>query len=106
MKDWSDDEIFSLIDEWATMEELFNNRNALYHNKDVRAKALGIIGRTLADIDIIASVKQIQEKKTNFRNYYAAELRKSTASKTSGSGTDTVYTSNWKFFKSLNFLRC
>ena len=90
MKDWSDDEIFSLIDEWATKDELFNNTNALYHNKDARAKALNIICRSLADIDIIAPVKQIQEKITNLRNYHAAELRKTTASKTSGSGTDTV----------------
>ena len=73
MKDWSDDEIFSLIDEWATKEEPFNNSNALYHNKEARAKALGIICRSLEEIDIIASAKQIQEKITNLRNYYAVE---------------------------------
>ena len=31
VKDWSDDVIFSLIDECATKDELFNNRNALYY---------------------------------------------------------------------------
>ena len=70
MKDWSNDEIFSLIEKWATKEEHFNNINALYHNKDARAKALDIICRSLEEIDIIVSVTQIQEKITNLWNYY------------------------------------
>ena len=52
-----------------------------------------------------ADNKQTQEKMTNLRNYFAAELRKIEASKKSGAGISSVYKSPWKFFNHLNFLQ-
>jgi hypothetical protein len=53
---------------------------------------------------ISASVKQIGKKLTELKNYYGAQRRMIESSKTSGAGTDDVFTSNWKFFDSLEFL--
>ena len=41
----------------------------------------------------------------NLRNYYAAERRREESSKVSGSGTESLYISNWTFSQSLQFLR-
>lgn len=49
--------------------------------------------------------KQVQEKLNKLRNYYGAERRKEESSKVSGSGTNSVYTSSWRFYESLHFLR-
>eukprot|EP00794_Sanderia_malayensis_P011516 gene11516-biopygen9186 len=53
----------------------------------------------------VTTVKQIQDKITNLRNYYAAERRKIEASQKSGAGTANVYISSWKFYAQLQFLQ-
>ena len=50
-------------------------------------------------------MKQIQDKMSKLRNYYGAERRKEERSKVSGSGTDAVYTSSWRFYAPLRFLK-
>ena len=51
------------------------------------------------------NAKQVQEKLTKLRNYYGAERRKEEKSKVSGSGTDSLYVSSWRFYESLHFLK-
>ena len=51
------------------------------------------------------NAKQLQEKLTKLRNYYGAEHRKEENSKVSGSGTDSLYVSSWRFYESLHFLK-
>ena len=104
-KDWQDDEVFMLINLWSTKEELFNCRDENYQNRDNRLKAITSIRDALITEGFEVDNKQIQEKMTNLRNYFAAELRKMEASKKSGAGTSSVYKSPWKFFNHLNFLQ-
>ena len=51
------------------------------------------------------NAKQLQEKLTKLRNYYSAEHRKEENSKVSGSGTDSLYVSSWRFYESLHYLK-
>lgn len=104
-KEWQDEEIFMLINIWSTKEELFNCRDERYQNRDNRSKAIDSIKDTLATSGFEVDNKQIQEKLTNLRNYFAAELRKIEASKKSGAGSGSIYKSTWKFFPHLEFLQ-
>ena len=104
-KEWQDDEIDTLIELWGKYECLFNSKHHLYMNKNERAKAMDKIIEALKKDNIEATTKQIQEKLTKLRNYYGAERRKEESSKVSGKGTDSVYTSSWRFYESLHFLK-
>ena len=74
-------------------------------NKNERTKAVDRIVEALKKVNIEATPKQIQEKLTKLRNYYGAERRKEESSKVSGSGTDSIYTSSWRFYATLHFLK-
>ena len=104
-KEWQDEEIFMLINIWSTKEDLFNCRDDKYQNRDNRTKAIDSIRNILVTEGIEVDNKQIQDKMTNLRNYFAAELRKIEASKKSGAGSGSVYKSTWKFFPHVEFLR-
>eukprot|EP00794_Sanderia_malayensis_P012438 gene12438-13724_t len=104
-KEWQDEEIFTLINIWSTKEELFNCRDEKYLNRDNRSKAIDAIRDALTAKGCEVDNKQIQDKITNLRNYFAAELRKIEASKKSGAGSSSVYKSTWKFFPHLSFLQ-
>ena len=53
----------------------------------------------------VRSTRQIQDKFTNLRNYYAAERRKIESSRKSGGIAESGYKSSWKFFHPLQFLQ-
>ena len=75
-KEWQDEEIFMLINIWSTKEDLFNCRDDKYQNICNRTKAIVSIRNILVTEGIEVDNKQIQDKMTNLRNYFAAELRK------------------------------
>ena len=104
-KEWQDEEIDILIELWGKYECLFNSKHPLYMNKNARAKAMDKIIEALKKDNIEATAKQVQEKLSKLRNYYGAERRKEESSKVSGSGTDSVYNSSWRFFANLQFLK-
>ena len=104
-KEWQDEEVYDLIDLWSKHECLYNSKHPLYLNKTFRCKALDRIVETLKEDGIETNTKQVQEKLTKLRNYYGAEKRKEENSKVTGSGTDSLYISSWKFYSSLHFLR-
>ena len=104
-KEWQDEEIDVLIELWGKYECLFNSKHQLHMSKSARAKAIDKIIETLKKVNIEATTKQVQEKLSKLRNYYGAERRKEESSKVSGSGTDSVYTSSWRFYASLHFLK-
>ena len=74
-------------------------------SKNARAKAIDKIIETLKKVNIEATTKQVQDKLSKLRNYYGAERRKEDSSKVSGSGSDSVYTSSWRFYASPHFLK-
>ena len=104
--DWTDEDTFRLIELWSAKEVLYNCKHSQYSKKDVREKALESILISLQDEGVpLTSTKQIQEKLTNLRNYFAAERRKIESSRKSGAGTESLYKSCWKFFNHLAFLQ-
>ena len=58
---------------------------------------------TLKDNGITATLKQIEKKLTDLKNYYGSQKRIIESSKSSGAGADEVYMSPWKFYESLEF---
>ena len=104
-KEWLDEEVEILIDLWGNHECLYNSKHQLYMNKNARSKAMDQVIEGLKKENIEVNTKQVQEKLNKLRNYYGAERRKEEYSKVSGSGTDSVYTSSWRFYGSLHFLR-
>lgn len=103
-RDWTDEETNFLIDLWAQHENLFNTKHRMYFNRDARQKSLTAIEETLNSNEIAATAKQIIKKLTDLKNYYGAQKRMTESSKTSGAGTDEVFSSSWKFYDSLHFL--
>eukprot|EP00795_Rhopilema_esculentum_P006375 gene6375-11811_t len=104
--EWSDQDVFTLIEIWSSKEELYNSKNPRYGNRDFRLKALVNILQTLQRQGIkVRSTRQIQDKFTNLRNYYAAERRKIESSRKSGGIAESEYKSSWKFFHPLHFLQ-
>ena len=58
----------------------------------------------LKDNGMTATVKQIEKKITDRKNYYGGQKRVIESSKSSGAGADEVFVSPRKFYKSLEFL--
>eukprot|EP00794_Sanderia_malayensis_P002890 gene2890-biopygen2377 len=104
--EWTDDDIFRLIDLWGTKENLYNVQHPRYHNRDTRQKSLeGILTSMKSEGAAITTTKQLQEKMKSLRSYFGAERRKTESSRRSGTGTDNVYISAWKFYSYLEFLQ-
>lgn len=101
--EWSDNEIYALIEIWSNHEVLFHIKHPLYHNKDEKAKALEKIRENLHSKGVIYTSKEIFEKITNLRSYYGAQ-RRLVMTKKSGMGEDEVVVSKWKFYSLLEFL--
>lgn len=104
-KEWQDEEVDILIECWRKHDCLFNSKHKLYMNKNARAKAIERIIEALKKENIEVTNKQVQDKLTKLRNYYGAERRKEESSKVSGSSTDSLYTSSWRFYTNLHFLK-
>ena len=108
-KDCQDDETHVLIELLAKHEYLFNPKHPQYlkkKKKNSRAKAIDKITEKSKEenFDEI-DAKQVQEKLTKLRNYYDAQRGKEENFKVSGSGTDSLYVSSWRFYKSLHYLK-
>ena len=104
--DWADKEVEALIELWGNKEVLFNVQHSLYFNKNERRKALQHIQNDLSDQGINYEVQEIYDKMSKLRTYYGSQLRLTTTTQTkSGSGTEEVFVSKWKFFNSLIFLK-
>ena len=101
---WSDEATASLIELWHNHEVLFNSRHPAYHIRDEKSKALEIVKESLAELDVVVSVKDITNKFQSLRTYFCKERGKLVASKSSGAGADQVYTTKWRFYDSLLFL--
>ena len=101
---WTDDEINVLIEAWAEHKNLYNTKHKGCFNRDIQQKLLILMENRLKDNGITATVKQIEKKLTDLKNYYGGQKRMIESSKSSGAGADEVYLSFWKFYESLQFL--
>lgn len=100
-REWTDEETEKLIDFYRSNEQLWNHKLPSY-----RDRALKDLNYQTA-CDILPNRKQDEIKKQwNFlKTTFNRELKREEGSKVSGSGTDAVYCSSWKFYKNMSFIQ-
>lgn len=104
-KEWTDSEIFQLIDQWESKEILYNTKHFLYYNKEERDKAVVEIKEALDQQDINATTDQIFDKMTNLKCYYGSQKRQTESIKSQPGVENRDYVSPWKFYNRLHFLK-
>ena len=105
-KEWSDEEIFLLIDAWREIDQLYNVKHPKYHLKEERTKNLRLLTEKLSEKNVEATIPQISKKMLSLKNHFSSEKRKVEASsKKSSSGVSDVYNPNWQFYRHLLFLK-
>ena len=75
-KEWSDEEIFLLIDAWRKIDQLYNVKHPKYHLKDERTKNLRLLAEKLSEKSIEATILQISKKMLSLKNHFSSEKRK------------------------------
>ena len=95
-KAWAPEEVERLIDYYRDNEELWNHKLGEYRDrqlKELNLKSLSILlpGRR---------IDEIKKEWTNLKTIFSREVKREEGSKVSGTGTDSVYSSSWRYFKS------
>ena len=75
-KEWSDEEIFLLIDAWREIGQLYNVKHAKYHLKVERTKNLRLLAEKLSEKNVEATIPQISKKLLSLKNHFCSEKRK------------------------------
>ena len=75
-KEWSDEEIFLLIDAWRETDQLYNVKHPKYHLKEERTKNLRLLAEKLSEKSIEATIPQISNKMLSLKNHFSSEKRK------------------------------
>ena len=57
-KEWSDEEIFLLIDAWREKDQLYNAKHSKYHLKDERTKNLRLLTEKLSEKNVEVTMTQ------------------------------------------------
>lgn len=104
IKEWSDDEIYKLIELWGKHDILYNCKHPLYHNKAEKTKSMEMLRERLDEAGVSATTRQIFDKLTTLRNYYGAVKRKSESLKRQGFEGEDAYFCRWQFYQPLSFL--
>ncbi|XP_066989896.1 uncharacterized protein [Macrobrachium rosenbergii] len=76
-----------------------------YSNREVRNAAYGKLVNKLQEIDPSANKDTVVKKINNLRSSYNKELKKVQASKSSGSGSDSIYTPKLSYFHLMHFIK-
>ena len=100
-KEWVPEEVEKLIDYYRDNEELWNHNIAEY--RDRRLKELNL--KSLSTLFPGQSVDEIKKEWTTLKTIFSREVKKEEGSKVSGTGTDSVYSSSWRYFKSMLFIK-
>lgn len=82
--------------------DLWDHSQPAYHNRDTTAAAISEIQSLLLEKK---SKEAITRKFASLRTSYIRERKRKKGSKTSGSGSDDIYVSHWKYYKEMDFLR-
>ena len=104
--EWSDEEIFLLIDAWREIDQLCNVKHPKYRLKDERTKNPRLLTEKLSEKNVEATIPQISKKMLSIKNHFSSEKRNvETSSKKSSSGASDVYNPKWQFYRHLRFLK-
>lgn len=100
-KEWAPEEIEKLIDYYRENEELWNHSVPKYRDRQLKELNLKSLSTLLPG----RSVEEIKKEWTILKTIFSREVKREEGSKVSGTGTDSVYSSSWRYFKSLLFIR-
>ena len=83
---------------------MYNCKLDKYHDTIEKAKAIAQISSYMKNNGLVYTDAEVTQKMQSLRNYFGAEKRKESSSKTSGAGRNQVYTSAWLFMDAFSFL--
>ena len=86
-----------LIDFYRGNENLWNHKLASYRDRALREVTMKRLGK----ISPSKSQDEIKKQWHNLKTVFSREIRREESSKVSGSGTDTVHSSQWKLYKQM-----
>ena len=99
--EWTDEETEQLIGFYKQNEQLWNHNLPSYRDRNLKQLNYKKLNEILPGHNQDDLKKQWHILKTIFYR----ELKREEGTKVSGMGTDSVYTSQWKFFKALMFVK-
>ena len=80
---------------------MWDHKKVNYNDRNFRDVFLSTLQTTLSQ----KTKESITKKFSSLRNSYIRERKRDNGSITTGSGSDDVYTSKWKFFVEMDFLQ-
>ena len=99
-KEWNDGDIDTLIDFYQENELLWNHTLQNYKDRNLKGAALS----KLAGILVIHSLVEIKAQWHTLTTTFDREHKRVEGSKRTGSGTDSVYKSEWKYYERMFFM--
>lgn len=98
-KEWTEEETEILIEFYRENDCLWNHHLESYRDRDKRQLLLTKLQEQLST----RSIEQIKSQWHSLKTIFDRENKRVEGSKRSGTGTDSVYTPSWKYFKCLIF---
>ena len=102
---WSQVAVDILIEEYRFRRELYDVKDANYHNQIKKELAYQGIVEKLSSYRPDCTVDDVKKKINGLRSSYSQETEKMRSTKKSGAGTDDQYTPTVWWFKKLHFLK-
>ena len=100
-QEWSPEDNEKMLDFYRDHDQLWNHHLESYRDRNLRDMNM----KSLTEMFPERSEVEIKKQWQTLRTIFFREMKREEGSKSSGSGTDTVYTSPWKHFKSMMFLK-
>ena len=100
-KEWAAEEVEKLVDFYRDNEELWYHRLPSYRDRTRQEVNMCSLCELLPGRSNEHTKKEWQTLKT----IYLREVKRVEGSKVSGVGTDDIYTSSWRYFNSIEFIK-
>jgi hypothetical protein len=100
-QEWSSEDNEKLLDFYRDNDQLWNHNLQSYRDRNLREVNM----KSLTELFPERSVDEIKKQWQILKTIFLRELKREEGSKSTGTGTNTVYVSNWKHFKSMRFVK-
>ena len=99
--EWMDDETEQLIEYHKHNDQLWNHILSSYRDRNLKK----LNYKKLSEILPGRSQENIKKQWNTIKTIFFREVKREEGSKVGGTGTDSVYKSQWKFFDTMMFLK-
>ena len=99
--EWTENETEQLIEYYKQNDILWNHSLSSYKDRNLKELSYTKLSELLPG----RSHDDIKSRWNVLKTIFNREVKKEEDSKVSGTGTDAVYTSQWKYLKSLMFIK-